>query len=55
MALYVDDAILTSPSKRAIESVIAISRTFELKIGEATTFVGIEINYDEGRDEIVTD
>jgi len=30
MALYVDDAILTSPSKRAIA---ALSRTFELKLG----------------------
>jgi len=25
-----------------------LSKTFELKIGEATTFVGIEINRDEG-------
>jgi len=48
MALYVDDAILASPPKRAIESMIAVlSRTFELKIGDTTTFVGIEINRDE--------
>jgi len=33
MALYLDDAVLTSPSKRAIDSVIAaLSRTFELKL-----------------------
>jgi len=50
IAFYVDDAILVSPSKRAIESVIAaLSRIFELKIREATTFVGIEINRDEER------
>jgi len=35
---------MASPSKRAIESVTAeLSKTFELKVGEATTFVGIEI------------
>jgi len=45
IALYIDDTILASPSKLAIESVIAaLSRIFELKIGDATTFVGIEIN-----------
>jgi len=43
MALYVDD--MASPSKRAIELVIAeLSKTFELKVGETTTFEGIEIN-----------
>jgi len=48
-ALYVDDAILISPSKRVIESVIAaFSRIFELKVRETTMFVGIEINRDEG-------
>jgi len=49
MALYVDDAIVASPSKRAIESVTAeLSKTFELKVGEATTFVGIEIYREKG-------
>jgi len=51
--LYVDDAILALPSKRAIESVIAsLSKIFELKVGEATMFVGIEINRDKGTDAI---
>jgi len=44
MALYVDDAILASSSIRAIESVIeSLSKVFELKVGEATTFVELEI------------
>jgi len=44
MALYVDDAILASSSIRAIDSVIeSLSKVFELKVGEASTFVGIEI------------
>jgi len=44
MALYVDDAIVASSSKRAIESITAeLSKTFELKVGKAITFVGIEI------------
>jgi len=48
MALYVYDAILASPSKLSIELVIAaLIRTFELKVGDATTFVGIEIIRDE--------
>jgi len=49
MTLYVDDAILALPSKRAIELVIAtFSRIFELKVGDTTMFVGIEINRDKG-------
>jgi len=49
MAFYVDDAIVASPSKRAIESVTAeLSKTFELKVGEATIFVGIEIYREKG-------
>jgi len=45
MELYVDNAILASPSKRAIELVIAaLSRIFELKFGDATTFVGDDRN-----------
>jgi len=49
MVLYVNDAIMASSSKRAIELVIAeFSKTFELKVGDATTFVGIEINRDKG-------
>jgi len=49
IALYVDDAIVASPSKRAIESVTEeLSKTFELKVGEATTFVGIEIYREKG-------
>jgi len=49
MVLYVDDAIVASPSKRAIESVTAkLSKTFELKVEEATTFVDIEIYHDKG-------
>jgi len=44
MALYVDDAIWASSSITAIESVIeSVSKVFELKVGEATTLVGIEI------------
>jgi len=40
---------MASPSKRAIESVTAeFSKTFELKVGEATTFVGIEIYREKG-------
>jgi len=49
IALYVDDAIMASPSKRAIESVTAeLSKTFDLKVGEATIFVGIEIYRKKG-------
>jgi len=49
MAFYVDDAIVASPSKRAIESVTAeLSKTFELKVGEMTIFVGIEIYHEKG-------
>jgi len=48
MALYIDDAILASSSIRAIESVIeSLSKVFELKVGEATTFVGIEIKHNK--------
>jgi len=49
MAFYVDDTIVASLSKRAIESVTAeLSKTFELKIGEATIFVDIEIYREKG-------
>jgi len=48
-AFYVDDAIVASPSKRAIESVTAeLSKTYELKVGEGTTFGGIEIYREKG-------
>jgi len=53
IALYIDDTIVASLSKRAIESVVAkFSKTFELKLVEATTFLGIEIYREKGTSAI---
>jgi len=48
LSLYVDDGLLVSPSMEALDKVIeSLSRKFEVKHGNATIFVGIEIERDE--------
>jgi len=48
LALYVDDGLLVSPSMEALDKVVeSLSRKFEVKHGNATIFVGIEIERDE--------
>ena len=47
LVIYVDDGLLISPSKQAIETVLLeLQKTFEVKVSEANYYVGIEIKRD---------
>ena len=55
LIIYVDDGLILSRSEKAIREIIeTIERKFELKSGEATTYVGIEIEKTTAGEIILT-
>lgn len=45
VALFVDDGIIAARSRKVIENMIeALSATFEITLGDASSFVGMQIS-----------
>ena len=54
LILYVDDGLLMSPKEEAILSVLeSIQSKFEIKVSEASVFVGVEINRNEASGNMI--
>lgn len=53
LALYVDDGLIISSSKEAIQLVLSeLKKQFEITIGDGTYFVGLEIKRDRDKREL---
>ena len=53
LALYVDDGLVISPRREAVDFVIkAIQKKFEIKVHDPSSYVGMQIIMDKGTGEI---